>query len=63
MVLLKQVSTLQSQQAALGSRIESLTVASENAMAREREAEESEEDEDEVLVDSESEGEDEEWED
>lgn len=38
-VLLNQISTLQSQQAALGSRVESLTQASENAMAREREAE------------------------
>jgi len=38
-VLLNQISTLQSQQVALGSRVESLTQTSENAMAREREAE------------------------
>lgn len=38
-VLLNQISTLQSQQVALGSRVESLTEASENAMVREREAE------------------------
>ena len=37
--MISQISTLQSQQAALGSRVESLTEAAENAMAREREAE------------------------
>lgn len=36
---MNQISTLQSQQVALGSRVESLTQTSENAMAREREAE------------------------
>jgi hypothetical protein len=38
-ILLSQISTLQGQQAALGSRLESLTHAADNAMAREREAE------------------------
>lgn len=38
-VFLSQISTLQGQQAALGSRLESLTQAADNAMAREREAE------------------------
>jgi flavin-binding protein dodecin len=38
-VFLSQISTLQGQQAALGSRLESLTEAADNAMAREREAE------------------------
>lgn len=38
-VLLNQISTLQSQQVALCSRVESLTQTSENAMTREREAE------------------------
>lgn len=38
-MLLNQIATLQSQQVALGSRVESLALASENAMAREREAE------------------------
>lgn len=38
-VLLAQISTLQGQQTALGSRLESLTQANENAMARERDAE------------------------
>ena len=37
--LLSQISTLQGQQSALGSRLESLTQAADNAMAREREAE------------------------
>lgn len=39
-VLLSQISTLQGQQAALGSRLESLTNAADNGMSREREAEE-----------------------
>ena len=39
-VLLDQISTLQSQQAALGSRLESLSQAADNGMSREREAEE-----------------------
>jgi hypothetical protein len=38
-VLLSQISTLQGQQTALGSRLESLTQAADNAMEREREAE------------------------
>ncbi len=38
-VLLNQIATLQSQQVALGSRVESLTQTSENAITREREAE------------------------
>mmetsp|Transcript_56472 Transcript_56472/g.137061 ORF Transcript_56472/g.137061 Transcript_56472/m.137061 type:complete len:866 (-) Transcript_56472:2888-5485(-) len=38
-VLLAQISTLQGQQTALGSRLESLTQANENAMIRERDAE------------------------
>jgi chromosome segregation ATPase len=37
--LLSQISTLQGQQGALGSRLESLTQAADNAMDREREAE------------------------
>jgi hypothetical protein len=37
--LLSQISTLQGQQGALGSRLESLTQATDNAMEREREAE------------------------
>ena len=36
--LLSQISTMQGQQAALGSRLESLTQAADNAMEREREA-------------------------
>lgn len=38
-VLLTQISTLQNQQAALGSRLESLSQAADNAMERERDAE------------------------
>ena len=38
-VLLSQISTLQAQQDALGSRLESLTQTADNAMTREREAE------------------------
>jgi chromosome segregation ATPase len=38
-ILLSQISTLQAQQTALGSRLESLTQAADNAMEREREAE------------------------
>lgn len=38
-VLLSQISTLQGQQAALGSRLESLSQAADNAMERERDAE------------------------
>jgi hypothetical protein len=38
-VFLSQIATLQGQQSALGSRLESLTQAADNAMAREREAE------------------------
>ena len=38
-VLLTQISTLQGQQAALGSRLESLSQAADNAMERERDAE------------------------
>jgi hypothetical protein len=38
-VLLSQISTLQGQQTALGSRLESLTQAADNAMERERDAE------------------------
>uniref|UniRef100_A0A448Z5I5 Golgin-84 n=1 Tax=Pseudo-nitzschia multistriata TaxID=183589 RepID=A0A448Z5I5_9STRA len=38
-VLLSQISTLQGQQAVLGSRLESLTEAADNAMERERDAE------------------------
>ena len=37
--MLSQISTLQGQQAALGSRLESLTQTADNAMDREREAE------------------------
>jgi hypothetical protein len=36
---LSQISTLQGQQGALGSRLESLTQAADNAMERERDAE------------------------
>lgn len=36
---MSQVSTLQSQQVALGSRLESLSEAADNAMARARDAE------------------------
>ena len=39
-ILLSRISTLQGQQAALGSRLESLTQAADNGMTREREAEE-----------------------
>lgn len=38
-MLVSQISTLQAQQAALGSRLESLTQAADNAMGRERDAE------------------------
>mgnify|MGYP001345811618 CR=1 FL=1 len=38
-VLLTQISTLQNQQAALGSRLESLSQAADNAMERERDVE------------------------
>lgn len=39
MTLLSQIATLQGQQEALGSRLESLTQAADNAVEREREAE------------------------
>ena len=40
MILLNQISTLQNQQAALASRVDSLSQASDAAEARERDAEE-----------------------